>query len=54
MTLATDENGEKNYDGKKNNANNVTLGMDADGETNERTIVTNNNYACKKTLTHGP
>ena len=48
MNLKTDEDGEKHYDYKKINTKNVTLGLEADGETSERTIVTNNNYTCTK------
>ena len=50
MNLKTDEDGEKHYDYKKINTKNVTLGLEADGETSERNIVTNNNYTCNKTL----
>ena len=49
MTLGTVADGEKNYEGKKNNTN-VTLGTDVDGEKNERTIVTNHNYTCNQTF----
>ena len=34
------------HESKKSNCNNVTLGTDADGEKNERTIKTNHIYTC--------
>ena len=50
MNLKTDEDGEKHYNYKKINTKNVTMGLEADGETSKRNIVTNNNYTCNKTL----
>ena len=51
VNLETDEDGEKHNDNKKINTKNMTLGLEADGETSERTIVTNNNYTCNNILT---